>query len=194
MTAETPSVSNERLLHAFGCSLDDLVANRRGSLTPHQQQIVAQQIAIGSWSSGLAALVILSSAAFFLIGAPFLIKDGPVPPQAVPYLIGTMLGVLGIVSVFIGIGMRRVQVLRQAHISVIEGPIRCTTKQFRHGRWIAYYAWIGHLRFQLTTQKQYKLLEEGNSYRIYYINYPPVQLILSIEELSRDNDGVVVLP
>lgn len=181
MSAETPA--NERLLRAFGCRLDDLVANRRGSLTPRQQQLLARQIRIGSWSSGLAALMIVVSLAFFLVGAPLLIMDGPIPPQALPYFVGTAVVVLAIVSVFIGIGIRRVQRLRKAQISVIEGPIRCSTRQIKGGRWTAYYLWIGRLRFQLATQQQYKAVAEGTSYRIYYIHYPPTQMILSIEEL-----------
>lgn len=181
MTTETPS--NARLLQAFAYSMDDIVANRRGSLTTRQQEIIARHIAIGSWSSRLAILMFLGSAAFFLIGAPFLINEESVPQQVLPYLVGTALVLLVIVGVFVGIGLRRVRTLRQAHISVIEGTIRCTMKHFKHGRWTAYYGWIEGIRFQLTTEQQYKVLVEGKTYRIYYIHYPPTHLILSIEEL-----------
>ena len=181
MAAEPPS--NARLLQVFAASLDDLVANRRGSLTPRQQQILARHIAIGSWSSRLAILVFLGSLAFFLIGAPLLIKEESVPQQVLPALGATVVVVLGIVGVFVGIGMRRLRTLRRANISVIEGPIRRTTKHIRHGRWTAYYLWIGRMRFQLLSEQQYKVFVEGRSYRIYYILYPPTQLILSLEEV-----------
>jgi hypothetical protein len=180
MAAEPPS--NPRLLRAFACSFDDLVANRGGSLTTRQQQLLAQHIAIGSTSSRIAIWMFLGSAAFLLIGAPFLINEGPIPQQVLPYFVGTVLVVLGIVGVFVGIGMRRVQLLRRAHISVIEGPIRRTTKRIRQARWIAYYLWIGGMRFQLTSEQQWEVFVEGRTYRIYYIHYPPTQLILSLEE------------
>jgi hypothetical protein len=181
MVAEPASTS--RLLRAFTCSVDDLVANRSGSLTTRQQHLLAQHIAIGSRSSCLAVLVFLGSVAFLLIGAPFLINDGSVPQQVLPYLVVTALVVLGIVGVSVGIGMRRIQMLRRAQISVIQGSIRRTTKRFRQGRWTAYYLWIGGMRFQLMNQQQYNAFVEGRSYCIYYIHYPPTQLILSLEEL-----------
>jgi hypothetical protein len=181
MVAEPASTS--RLLRAFACSIEDLVANRSGSLTTRQQHLLARHIAIGSWSSRLAVLVFLGSAACLLIGAPFLINEGPIPPQALPYIVGTVLVMLGIAGVFVGIGMRRVQMLRRGKISVIEGPIRRTTKRIRQGRWVAYYLWIGDMRFQLTSEQQYNAFAEGRTYRIYYIHYPPTQLILSLEEL-----------
>jgi hypothetical protein len=173
-----------RLLRAFGCSVSDLVANRGDSLTLRQQRLLAQHIAIGSRSSALAIFVFLGSAAFLLIGAPFLINDGSVPRQVLPYLAATAFVTLGIVGMFVGIGMRRVQMLRRAQIRVIEGPIRRDTKRFRQGRWTAYYLWIGDLRFQLTSEQQYDAFVERQSYRLFYIEYPPTQLILSLEELS----------
>jgi hypothetical protein len=153
MAAEPASTS--RLLRAFACSVDDLVANRNNTLTTRQKHILAQHIAIGNRSSCLAILVFLGSAAFLLIGTPFLINDGSVPQQVLPYLVVTAVVVLGIVGVFVGIGIRRVQMLRRGQISVIEGSIRRTTKRIRQGRWIAYYLWIGGMRFQLTSEQQY---------------------------------------
>jgi hypothetical protein len=41
-------------------------------------------------------LVFLVSAAFFLTGAPFLIQEGPIPQQVLPYLVGTAGVYLGI--------------------------------------------------------------------------------------------------
>lgn len=182
MADEPPS--HARLLQVFAWSMDDLVANRRGSLTPRQQQILARHIAIGSWSSRLAMLVFLGSVAFFIIGAPVLIQEESVPQQVLPALGATVVVVLGIVGVFVGIGMRRLRTLRRANISVIEGPMRRATKHIRNGRWTAYYLWVGGMRFQLMSEQQYKVFVEGRSYRIYYILYPPTQLILSLEEVA----------
>jgi hypothetical protein len=172
-----------RLSGAFGCSVSDLVANRGGSLTLRQQRLLAQHIAIGSRSSWLAIVVFLGSATFLLIGAPFLINDASVPRQALPYLAATAFVILGIVGVFVGIGVRRIQMLRRAQIRVIQGPIRRATRRVRQGRWTAYYVWIGGVRFQLTSEQQYNAFVEGQTYRLFYIHYPPTQLILSLEEL-----------
>lgn len=182
MAAEPPS--HAHLLQAFGCSIDDLVANRRGSLTPRQQQILARHIAIGSWSSRLAMLVFLGTIAFFLIGAPLLIGEESVPQQVLPALGATVVVVLGVVGAFVGIGVRRLRNLRRANICMIEGPIRRTTKHIKHSRWTAYYLWVGRMRFQLMSEQQYKVFVDGRSYRIYYILYPPTQLILSLEEVA----------
>jgi hypothetical protein len=183
-TMSTESPATLRLLHAFSCSIDDLVANRHGLLTPAQQHRIAQYIAIGSWSSRLALFVFLGSVAFFFIGAPFLMQEETIPRQILPYLVGTALVVLALVGVFVGIGLRRVQTLRRAQIREIEGTVRRTTKQFRHGRWTAYYLWVGPMRFQLTSEQQYKVFVEGSTYRIYYIHYPPTHVIMSLEVVA----------
>lgn len=178
MTAEPP---HARLSHAFAFSADDLAANRAGALTPSQQQRIARQAAIGSASSRLAVLAFVGSAAFFILGAPFLISDGTVPVQALPALGATALMLLGVVGLFVSIGLRRIRSLRQAQVSTATGVVRRTTRQFRHGRWTARYVWVGHVRFQVTTEQQYAAFVEGGTYRVYYIQYPPTQLILSVE-------------
>ena len=177
-----PIISTDpRLLHAFAFTGEDLLANRRGSLTPRQERIVADQAKVSGCSSRIAWVVFLGTAAL-LVSAPLLLGEGEQFQQVWPYLGGAALLFLGIVSVFMSLDRRRRHQLRMPQLRMAAGVVARSTKRIRHGRWHVYYAHIGGVRFQLATERQYQALDEGKHYRVYYIPYPPTQLILSIEE------------
>jgi len=170
-------------MQAFAFSAEDLAANRQGLLTDRQRQMVANQVKLVRISSILALLSVLGSMLVF-VGMAVLTEQGPIPLQAIPYLAGTGLILLGIVGTFIFIGLRRLHTLRAEKIGMTTGPIHLTTKRFKHGRWTGYYATIDAIRFQLASKQQFEALNEGIPYRIYFLNYPPTHLILSLEEIG----------
>ncbi len=170
-------------MQAFTFSAEDLAANRQGLLTVRQRRLVADQIRLAYISSVFAGLSVLGSILVF-VGMAVFAKQGPIPPQAIPYLAGTGLILLCIVSIFIFIGLRRLQTLRAEKISITTGPIHLTIKRFKHGRWIGYYAAINAIRFQLTSKYQFEALNEDATYQIYFLHYPPTHLILSLDEIG----------
>ena len=170
-------------MQAFTFSEEDLAANGQGLLTDRQRRLVADQIRLAYISSILAGLSVLGSILVF-VGMAVFAEQGPIPPQAIPYLAGTSVILLFIVGVFIFIGLRRLDTLRAEQISIATGPIHLTTKRFRHGRWIGYYAAINSIRFQLTSKRQFDALNEDTTYQIYFLHYPPTHLILSLKEIG----------
>lgn len=48
----------------------------------------------------------------------------------------------------------------------------------------AYFVTIGRTRFRLATPAQFEAFQAGCLYRVFYINDPPVHLILSAETIS----------
>jgi len=170
-------------MQAFTFSEEDLAANRQGLLTDRQKQMVADQVRLARISSILALLSVLGSILVF-VGMAVLAEQGPIPPQAIPYLAGTGLVLLCTVGMFIFIGLRRLHTLRAEKISMTTGLIHLTTKRFKHGRWTGYYATIDAIRFQLASKHQFDALNEGTIYQIYFLNYPPTHLILSLKEIG----------
>jgi len=170
-------------MQAFKFSEEDLAANRQRLLTDRQKQMVADQVRLARISSVLALLSVLGSILVF-VGMAVLAEQGPIPPQAIPYLAGTGLILLCIVGIFIFIGLRRLHTLRAEKISMTTGLIHLTTKRFKHGRWIGYYAAINAIRFQLASKQQFDALNENTTYQIYFLHYPPAHLILSLEEIG----------
>ena len=170
-------------MQAFNFSAEDLAANRQGLLTNRQRQMVANQVKLVRISSTLALSSVLGSMLVF-VGMAVFAEQGPIPPQAIPYLAGTGLILLCIVGMFIFIGLRRLHTLRAEKISMTTGLIHLTTKRFRRGRWTGYYATIDAIRFQLASKQQFEALNEDSTYQIYFLNYPPTHLILSLEEIG----------
>jgi len=170
-------------MQAFTFSEEDLTTNRQGLLTSRQKQMAANQVKMVRISSVLALLSVFGSILVF-VGMAVLAEQGPIPPQAIPYLAGTGLMLLCIVGTFIFIGLRRLHTLRAEEISSRTGLIHLTTKRFKHGRWTGYYATIDAIRFQLASKQQFDALNEGTLYQIYFLNYPPTHLILSLEAIG----------
>ena len=171
-----------RLRQAFDFNVEDLAANREGRLTLHQNELIRGQLRLARASSFIALLVVFGSVFLFVAMAVFA-NQGPIPKQAIPYLIGTALLFFAIVGLFTVIGLRRLRDLRAEKISTVHGPIHLITKRFKHGRWTGYYAQVSDIRFQLTSEAQFKALVDDNAYQIYFIHYPPTQVILSLEEI-----------
>lgn len=179
----TPNQSKTPLMKAFSFGAEELTANEEGKLTARQKKTLDQHIKISRFSSGLAMFAALASIGI-MFGLLIFISPQSAIKQAAPYLAGTAFVFFAIMAVFTYIGLRRLRTLQDQEISILEGSIRLSEKSLDYGRLKAHYAWIDNFRFQLTSEAQFKVLVEGNKYRVYYIHYPPTHIILSVEEIA----------
>ena len=178
----TSKAPKSPLMKAFSFGTDELAANKLGKLTARQKKILTQHIKVSRFSSGLAMTATIASIAI-LFGVLFFSSQGTVTKQAAPFLAGTAFFVFAIMGIFTFIGLRRLRTLQNEEVNVMEGQIRLNVKSLDYGTMKAHYAWIGNFRFQLTSKQQFKVLVNGNLYRIYYVHYPPTHIILSVEDI-----------
>ena len=170
-------------MDAFGFTNDDLLANHANKLTQRQHKQIASYIKIARISTRLAwGACIGTVIVYFGIGYVLQPDDGF--GQALPYLIFAVALFVGIFVFFIVVGIIRSRHLREKHISMIEGHAIRSTRKLNHGRWTAYYVTIGEARFQLSSQDQFEVFRDNTQYRVFYIQYPPAHLILTVEPME----------
>ena len=104
--------------------------------------------------------------------------------QALPYLTFAAALFIGIFIFFIAVGIIRSRYLNERHISMAEGSASRSIRTLKHGRWTAYYVTIGGVRFQLPSQDQFEVFRDNVQYRVFYIQYPPAHLILTLEQME----------
>jgi hypothetical protein len=171
-------------MDAFEFTDDDLVANRANKLTPVQQKRIAAYIKIANTSSRLALIACIGSIVIF-----FAIAYGLQPADGfggeLPFLILAAAVFMSIFIFFIVLGMIRSRHLHNRHISVVEGVAARSTRKVKHGRWTAYYVTIAEIKFQLSSRAQFEAFREDAHYRVFYIQYPPAHLILTVEQMDH---------
>jgi len=176
-------VTKSQLMKAFLFGTDELTANKQGMLTAKQQKLLLQHINVSRFSSTLAMIVTLASI-IGMFGILLFIPQGAAIKQAVPFLAGVAFLVFVIMGIFTLIGLRRLKTLQKQEVSVVEGAVRLASKKLEYGMLNANYVWVDKIRMQLTSEKQCKVLKDGKPYRIYYVQYPPTHIILSIEQME----------
>lgn len=169
-------------MDAFEFTDDDLVANRANKLTPGQHKRIATYIKIANTSSRLALIACMGSVVLFFAVAYRLQPAGGFG-GALPFLIPAAVVFMTIFIFFIIMGMIRSRHLHNRHISVVEGVAARSTRKVKHGRWTAYYVTIAEIRFQLSSRAQFEAFREDVRYRVFYIQYPPTHLILTVEKM-----------
>lgn len=170
-------------MDAFEFTSDDLAANRADKLTPAQQKRITTHIRIAKTSTRLALIACIGSIAiFFAIAYRLQPADGF--GGALPFLISAAVVFMSIFIFFIVVGMIRSRHLYNRQISVIEGSAVRSTRKVKNGRWTAYYVSIGEIRFQLSSRAQFEAFQDHVQYRVFYIQYPPAHVILSIEQMG----------
>ncbi len=173
-------------MDSFGFTQDDLLANRENKLTPRQQKLVTSYIKIAAVSTRLAVVACVGTVLlYFGIGYAMRPENGF--GQALPYLIFAAALFVGIFAFFIMLGFSKSRQLRERQISTITGTANRSTKKLNYGRWTAYYVMIGNIKFQLQSQDQFDILQDNAQYRVFYIQYPPAHIILSLEPLAATN-------
>lgn len=177
------SKATTALLRAFSSNLEEVEENRKGTITPRQRTLLDEHIRIGGCGTRAAIFAFIGSGAF-LVALPYLMGESEEAAPAMPWIIGTALLLIGIGGIFIAIGKRRLNRLRNPEIRVAEGRVEKRIKEIGRARWKAFHARIGSEQFQLTTEQQYEAFVDGASYRVFYIHYPPTHIILSAESVD----------
>jgi hypothetical protein len=169
------------MMDAFEFTKDDLVANRANKLTAAQQKRIDAVIRIANTSTWLALIACVGSIVVFF-GIAYRLQPAGGFGQELAILILAAGLFMSIFIFFIIVGMIRIRHLNNRHISVIEGYATRSTQKLKNGRWTAYYVTIAETRFQLSSQAQFEAFREDAHYRVFYIQYPPTHLILSVEQ------------
>jgi hypothetical protein len=172
------------MMDAFEFTDDDLLANRANKLTPGQQERIVTYIKIANTGTRLALIACIGSIiVFFAVAYRLQPADGF--GEALPFLILAAAVFMSIFIFFIVLGMIRSRNLHNHHISMVEGVATRSTRKVKHGRWTAYYVTIAEVRFQLSRRAQFEAFREDTHYRVFYIQYPPAHLILTVEQMDH---------
>ncbi len=174
---------NERLARALRFTPDDLRANQERRLTDDQRVLVCSKRRSYVRNGGIA--LALMWAIFMLLMIVSVIAQGLKPQdlRVLPFALGFITLIFG--SVGIG-GRIYARDLIREHISAVDG--RATTKVARYvsryGSGVNYELRIGRRKFLLTSESELSAFETGALYRVYYIRYAPLHILLSAEALA----------
>ncbi|HKP51105.1 MAG TPA: hypothetical protein VJ183_00490 [Chloroflexia bacterium] len=175
------------LQHALGFTSDDLEANRNGYLTDRQQEMLAERRRLRGCST-LAAVVTFMVSAALLVLAPLFFGGTTVQNadttfrEVLPYTLMAAGILLGTALIFTVTGYVRSSDLTAGKISVIEGKAKLSTRYFSKIRMPGYYVTVGGVRFQVQ-KGEIEAFIDGDSYRVYYVKNPPIEMVLSAEML-----------
>jgi hypothetical protein len=174
---------------------EDIEANHQGRLTPRQEQIISTAYQtrqrdtfrtakwfVASFVALLAVGVIIEYSAQPASLDVFIARQGPI----FLFVAVMLLGILG-VSLILGRGLNTD--LRNRRVRVAEGTADVLTKQ-AYSKGMAYMRYELRLKRGRSTVKLFRLgnpsslanFEVGQSYRVYYIEYYQLPIILSAEK------------
>jgi uncharacterized membrane protein len=172
------------MMDTFEFTDADLSANRENKLTPDQHKRINTYIKIATTSTWLALIACIGTIGVFF-GLAYRLRPADGFGQELPILILAAFVFMSIFIFFIIVGMIRTRHLNNRHISVTEGSAARSMRKLKHGRWTAYYVTIAETRFQLSSRAQFEVFQDNAHYRVFYIQYPPAHLILSIEQMDH---------
>ena len=177
--------TKQLLQQAFAFTLQELEANRTAQLSPAQVarlEKYRQQRGCGrrmaAIAFGLTALA-MAAAAFLL--------DAPGIEQARPYLL-FVAGIVAVIFILSLVGDYLAgRDLAQSRITVAEGQVQTWSKEVKSPSshlGTAYYFKIGRNKYQLESAQQMQALQNGRSYRFFFVKNGRVPIILSVEPLE----------
>lgn len=167
------------MFDAFDFTEDDLLANRAGRLSIRQNERVDEYVPIAQKRARFALIVGVGSV-FILFGIAFFAEPNQFL-QALPYLSIAAAFYLLIFLAFLIVDFEKLRRLGAREVQIAEGTAHLLSKKLRHGRWTAYYVTIDNIKFQIQ-RDQFEMFQEGARYKIFFLNYPPTQWILSVEQ------------
>jgi hypothetical protein len=170
------------LMDAFGFNAEDLSANRADTLTEGQMERIAVYLKASRVNGRLAFTVCMASVIVFL-GMTFILGPADEVLRALPYLASGLALYVLVFCFFIALGIFQSRHLSERRLSVVEGTASRSTRRLKQGRWTAYYVMIEGVRFQLHNQDQYQALQDGMTYRVFYIHHPPAHVILTLDQI-----------
>jgi len=177
--------SRPQLLQAFEFTEDDLNANRQGKMSSGQRDKLdsfrkARRMSLIAYAV-MAGLLVLGC-----IGAGLYMaftRQDPTIRMAVPLALGfaTLLMLGGSANFYL-----RTRDVLNGTVSQAEGQARLFSRTYRDEDNITGTGWFLKLdgkEFRLVNEAQYQALEEGRSYRVYYVRGYPFNFMLSVDAL-----------
>jgi hypothetical protein len=181
--ADDIATLNERVKSKLRFSAEDVIANRERRLTDDQWVLVRskQRAYVRKGTIGLVVMW----AIFTVLMIVAVVAQGAKPQdlRVLPYALGFNTLMFGAV----GVGGRiYARDLVSGKISSADG--RAVTKkvkyQARYGSGFNYELRIGRRKFLMNSERDLKAFETGVLYRVYYVRYAPLHIILSAEALG----------
>lgn len=175
-------------LRQLGFSLEDLAANRSGSLTERQRDEIANRQTIYVRNGRFMLLVMWLGFATVIVGfqlVPLLLGSKSLDSfnAELPYIGLSLLilsGLMGVALVWSIIGARN---LMSGTIRVAEGQakVRIRTLPGRYKHYPRCEVKLGGRTFLLVDRNQFDAFVDGVGYRVFYIPFAPLHVILSAE-------------
>lgn len=174
----------------FEFTEEDLKANKRGQLSPHQMEwlkIVAQGVRSFSWRSaflsigftflGLCIVLVLSLQSERSRAALFS------SPVNLIVLIGMVPLILGILALVIFLNYRNANRLENSVISSVSGIVRLDQDSSGESSITSYYVFVGKKRFKFGDDMS-GVFKEAEKYKVYYCKSGVYEFVMSYEPLK----------
>lgn len=166
----------------FDFTADDLASNAKGQLTERQQELLKSYRKVSGCGTITAFIAVIGS--FGVMAVIFLLSsdnESPLPPEAMLAIGGVFGFAILLFLIFWLWGIYRVRYVRSPKVFDVTGQAHPKIKKRQYHT--EYYVKIGNVRFQLQSKNQYDAIQADQTYRVYYVHYPPAHIILSIEPL-----------
>lgn len=187
---DSPSIDLNARLQRLGFTPEDLAANRNGRLTERQQQDVAYRQRVYVRNGRIMLLVMWVGFVLLIAGSQVVaLLSGSTTMERLtadlPYLglavliLSSLIGFGFLWSVFSG------RDLMNGKISSVEGQARVRMRRLpgRYRNYPRCEVKIGGRTFLLVDQNLFDAFVDGVRYRVFYIRYRPLHVILSAEVL-----------
>ena len=175
----------EQLQSLYQFDEDALGQNQKGKITDAQRDTLAIYSRNATWGFRASFLAMILTIA--IIPGAWALSD----PMSRNSFQGELTafsiigGILLLAILYSWLSYRRiVNRINKAEILHIEGDAQKSQKQHGQTKITSYHLQIDSVKFQLDTKKKWDVLQEGKRYRLHYIDYPPTNIILSIEVLN----------
>ena len=177
------STLTDRAARTLGFTSADLRANQQGRLTESQRDLAQSKYRSYVRNGLIALLVMWLIFTALLVGSLIAQGSQPEDMRVLPYVIGAMTAIF----VLVGIGsLWHGRDLRDGRVRSVEGvaKTKVATYQGRYSRSTGYELTIGGQKFRLISQMELAAFQNGSHYRVYYIRYAPLHVLLSAESLD----------
>lgn len=182
----TTTSAQEKLMHRFDFTEDDLNANRRGTISEHQRARL-RGMAHGIGNPKLALIVFI----FPLLGLCLWVamslqnEDTRAVWSNSLNVVLVGLSILVLLAILAGILWRNRKLgegLKNAPLSSVVGKAKVTPKHFKRGGY-GYQIQVGEKRYNFGDEYG-RYFKDGTMYRIYYCQSGPYDPILSVDVLK----------
>jgi len=177
------------LMKAIPFTAQDLAANRTGTITEAQRARLGKQAGV----TRVATLVmfVIFILVFAAIGAYLfvfsnngqsLLKMFSHDSTTLAIVAGVMAAVVLVIFFSFLRTLRRTTDVARGKVSVTEGPLKVKSVNSVAYTVKSYQIKVGKVQFYIN-EAVFSSLVEGSNYRFYYIKNPPIQTILSVEQI-----------